>query len=126
MKQQNREFEQRVKTTLESSVANLDIETRTRLAKSRARALGYKPWFKRWLPSGNWVTATAFAAVIVLVVTLSFALRRQDTPSAQIAQVDPDIALEILLGDAQQADCDPDFYIAMDAMMNDEDKKNAG
>jgi hypothetical protein len=126
MNRQDDEFEQRVRTTLDSSVTALDADTRRRLAASRAQAFEHKSWLARWLPSNNWVPATAFAAIAVLTVTL-FVVNWQPDAPVQMAQSDSEFALELLLSD-DNADTvsDPDFFIVMDAMMDDEDAKNAG
>jgi hypothetical protein len=128
MSNQDEEFEQRVRTTLDNSVTVLDADTRSRLAAGRVQALENKSFFARWLPTGNWIPATAFAACAVLALTLFVVNRQPDSP-LQVAQADPDFALELLLGDddSQAAEADPDFYIQMEAMLlNDEDEKNAG
>jgi anti-sigma-K factor RskA len=124
----DQEFEQRVRTTLDSSVSALDAETRSRLAAARAQAFERKSWLARWLPAGNWIPATALAACAVLAVTL-FVVNRQTDAPLQMAQADPDFALELLLGDddSTDTDADPDFYIQMEAMLlNEEDEQNAG
>ena len=138
MNREDQEFEQRARTALDSSVTALDADTRRRLAAGRARALEQKSFFARWIPVGNWVPATAFAAIAVLAVTLFVANRHPDAPVqvAQVAQSDSDAALELLLGNnsddeeddenGQAADTDPDFFVVMDAMMDEEDKQHAG
>jgi len=126
MNQHDQEFEQRVKSALDTSVTTLDIDTRTRLATGRAQALNSKSFFKGWFTEGNRVPTTALAAIAALAITLSVVYHHQDAPAPRIAQLDPDIALEILLGDGQQADSDPDFYIVMEAMLIEEEEKNAG
>jgi hypothetical protein len=125
MNRHDQEFEQRARTALDSSVAGLDAETRRRLAAGRARALERKTFFERWLPAGNWVPATALAACAVLAVVLYVAQQKPESP-VQVAQADPDVALEILLGngDEQEADNDPYFYILMDSLMDDEDAQS--
>jgi anti-sigma-K factor RskA len=127
MNRQDEEFEHRVRTTLDSSVTALDADTRRRLAASRAQAFEHKSWLARWMQSGNWVPATAFASVAVLAVTLFVANRHSDSP-VQVAQSDTDAALELLLDGDDNADTvsDPDFFIVMDAMLDEEDAKNAG
>jgi anti-sigma-K factor RskA len=135
MNREDQEFEQRARTALDSSVTALDADTRRRLAAGRARALEQKSFFARWLTMDNWVPATAFAAIAVLAVTLFVANRHADAP-VQVAQSDSDFALELLLGSdtedeeddksGQTADTDPDFFIVMDAMMDEEDKQHAG
>jgi anti-sigma-K factor RskA len=127
MNREDQEFEQRARMALDSSVTTLDADTRRRLAAGRARALEQKSFFARWMSVGNWVPATAFAAVAVLAVTLFIANRHADAP-AQVAQADSEFALELLLSEDDSADTvsDPDFFVVMDAMMDEEDKQHAG
>ncbi len=127
MNREDQEFEQRARTALDSSVTTLDADTRRRLAAGRARALEQKSFFARWLPAGTWIPATALATVAVLAVTLVIVNRRPDVP-VQVAQADPDFALELLLSEDDSADTvsDPDFFIVMEAMMDEEDKQHAG
>lgn len=127
MSKQDQEFEQRARTALDSSVTALDADTRRRLAAGRARALEQKSFLARWLPSGNWMPATALAVCAVLAVTLFVANRRSDMP-VQVAQTDSEFALELLLSEDDSADTvsDPDFFVVMDAMMDEEDKQHAG
>jgi hypothetical protein len=135
MNREDQEFELRARTALDSGVDALDTDTRRRLAAGRARALEQKSFFARWLPSGTWIPATSFAVIAVLAVTLFVANRHQDVP-VQVAQSDSDTALELLLGNnsddeeddenGQAADTDPDFFVVMDAMMDEEDKQHAG
>ncbi len=126
MNQHDQEFEQRARKALDASVTALDADTRRRLAVGRARALTHESFFTRWLSFGHWVPATALAACAVLAVTLFVTSHKTDAP-IQAAQNDQDFALELLLSndDSQDAEADPDFYIVMDSMMNDEDEEHA-
>jgi hypothetical protein len=127
MKREDQEFEQRARTALDSSVTALDADTRRRLAAGRARALEQKSFFARWLPSGTWIPATALATFAVVAVTLFVANHHADAP-VQVAQSDSEFALELLLSDDSSPDAvsDPDFFVVMDAMMDEEDKQHAG
>ena len=126
MNRQDEEFEQRVRKTLDSSVTELDADTRRRLAAGRAQAFEHKSWLARWMASGYWIPATAFASVAVLAVALFIANRPSESP-LQVAQSDSEFALELLLGDDNpDSESDPDFFIVMDAMMDEEDAQNAG
>ena len=126
MNREDQEFELRARTALDSGVDALDTDTRRRLAAGRARALEQKSFFARWLPSGIWIPATSFAAIAVLAVTLFVANRHPDVP-VQVAQADPDFALELLLSDdSSDTVADPDFFIVMDAMLDEEDSQHAG
>ncbi len=109
-------FEQRVRTTLNESVTMLDADTRSRLAAGRVQALSRTSWAARWMPANAWIPATAFAACAVLAITLTIGRQAPDT-SLQLAQMDADIALEILLGDEDIADLDADAFIQMEAML---------
>jgi anti-sigma-K factor RskA len=126
MNQHDQEFELRARQALDASVKALDADTRRHLAAGRARALDHESFSRRWLSLGNWVPATAFAAVAVLAVTLFVLLQKPEAP-VQAAQTDQDFALELLLSndDSQDAEADPDFYIVMEAMMDEEDKQHA-
>jgi hypothetical protein len=125
MKQSDQEFEQRVKTTLESSLMELDADTRRRLAAGRAKALEPKPSLLGWFTAGNWMPVTATAAVMVLAVSLFIVQQRPDAPT-QVAQAD-DVAIELLFSedDSNDADSDAELYIMMDALMNEEDAQHA-
>lgn len=126
MNQHDQEFELRARQALDSSVTALDGETRRRLAAGRARALERKSFLARWLPAGNWVPAATFAAIAVVAVTL-FVVNRQPDLSVQVAQSDSEFALEVLLADeSPDSEADPDFFIVMDAMMDEEDAQHAG
>jgi hypothetical protein len=136
LSKEQQEFEQRVRTALDSSVTSLDADTRARLAAGRVGAFERNSRLAHWIPSGNWIPATAFAACAVLAVTL-FAANRHPNAPIQIAQTDADFTLELLLGsddedeDAEEngptADAAPDFFIQMEAMMlHEEEKLNAG
>jgi anti-sigma-K factor RskA len=131
----NQDFEQRVRTTLDSGVASLDAATRSRLAAGRIQAFERQSWMARWLPAHNWIPATALAACAVLAVTLFVANREPHAPM-QLAQNDSDFALELLLGSTGEDEEDdengqeaagPDFFIQMEAMMlHEEEMQNAG
>ncbi|MGC2166310.1 MAG: hypothetical protein WA632_09880 [Gallionella sp.] len=122
MNRHDEEFEQRVRTALESGMSAPDADTRRRLAAGRARALEQKPFLTRWLSVGNWIPATALAGCAVLAVALFIADRQPDAP-LQIAQSDSEFALELLFSDGiADTEDDPDFYAAMDAMIYEEEQ----
>jgi hypothetical protein len=135
LSKEDRDFEQRVRTTLDSGVASLDAATRSRLAAGRIQAFERQSWMTRWLPVHNWIPATALAACAVLAVTL-FVANREPLAPMQLAQNDSDFALELLLGSAGEDEEDdengqeasgPDFFIQMEAMMlHEEETQNAG
>jgi hypothetical protein len=121
------EFEQRVRTSLDSGVRGLDGETRGRLAAIRTHALEHKPFWKRWLSFDSWIPVTAFASIVVLAVTFVFIPSHRDAP-VQVALQDADVVLEVLFNENEHEDVgDPDFYVWLDVtMMEDEEPSNAG
>jgi hypothetical protein len=127
MNNSDQEFEQRVRTNLESGVAHLDAEARSRLALARTRALEYKPFWSNWISFEHWVPVAAFASLAIVSLTLVFQPNRHDAP-AQLAQQDGDVALEVLLNeDGHEEVADPDFYVWLDiTLMEDEEPGNAG
>ncbi len=122
MNQHDEQFEQRVRTALESGMPALDADTRRRLAAGRARALEHQPLLRRWLSVGNWMPAAALAGCAVLATALYVANHHPDEP-LQMAQTDSEFALELLLSDGNaDTEDDPDFYVVMDAMMYEEEQ----
>lgn len=122
MSQADQKFEQRVKTALESGMSALDTDTRRKLAAGRTRALTQTSFFRRWLPAGSWIPATALASCTMLVITLFVVSHQPDVP-IQVAQSDTEFALELLL--SEDTEIEPDFYIVMDAMMSEEEEQHA-
>jgi len=128
MNDKEQEFEQRVRTALDADLNALDTGTRSRLAMARAAAFEQQSFLARWFSVDNWMPLTAVAASLMLAVSL-FVLRPAADSPVQVAQADTDVALEVMLGDeAQDSVSDPDFFVAMDAMLliDDEEEKNAG
>jgi hypothetical protein len=127
MNDSDEDLEQRVRSTLDSGVTNLDAATRRRLAEMRAQAFEHKPFWSRWFPVENWIPVASFATVIVLAVTLFFVLPGQPT-QVQLAQQDGDMALEVLFSDDEHEDLsDPDFYAWLDmTLLEDEETNHAG
>jgi len=118
MKPDDDAFEDKVRATLDSSVSGLDTDTRRRLAGMRREAFERKPFLSHWPGFGNWVPATAFAAVAVMVVALMVSPARQQAPDL-LAQTDSDVALELLTNDDVTGD--PDFYVWLDIALLDEE-----
>ncbi len=127
MKRDDEAFEQRVRTTLDSSVTSLNAETRSRLSALRTQAFERKPFLSRWLSLDNWIPATAFAACAVLTVAFILSPSQQEAPD-QLALQDTDVVLELLFNEDEQEELgDPDFYVWLDAMLlEEEDSINAG
>jgi hypothetical protein len=124
MSEQDKGFEQRVRTALDDSVTALDADTRARLVAARSQALSQTNWLARWMPSNSWIPATAFATCAMLAVTL-FISNQQPDASPQLAQTDADFALELLLSDDDLQDLDADSYIQMEAMLLLEEEHDA-
>ncbi|MBU1426091.1 MAG: hypothetical protein KKH12_13005 [Gammaproteobacteria bacterium] len=122
MKPDDDAFEDKVRATLDDSVGSLDAETRRRLAAMRREAFERKPFLSRWPGFGHWVPATAFAAVAVMVVVLLVSPAQQQAPDL-LALTDTDVALELLANDDVPGD--PDFYVWLDTMLDEEIPSNA-
>lgn len=122
MKPDDDAFENRVRATLDDSVGSLDAETRRRLAGMRREAFERKPFLSRWPGFGHWVPATAFAAVAIMVVVLLVSPAQQQAPDL-LALTDTDVALELLANDDVPGD--PDFYVWLDTMLDEEIPSNA-
>lgn len=119
MKQDHRDFEQRIRSALDTSVGDLDAGTRTRLAAMRAAALAEQPVPSRWKLFGNWAPAALAAGVIFAVVGALYPLR----PSGidQIASRETDGMLELLYEAGPDEAADPEFYLWLDALMMEEE-----
>lgn len=127
MSDSDRDFEQRVRSALDSGVTGLDGATRRQLAEMRARALDHKPLWSHWLSVENWIPVTAFASITVVTAILLLAPADRDPPT-QLALQENDIALEVLFGEDEHEDLsDPDFYVWLDlTLLEEEEPNNAG
>ncbi|MDO8925990.1 MAG: hypothetical protein Q7U94_03660 [Sideroxyarcus sp.] len=126
MKPNDEEFEKCVRSTLDSGIANLDAETRSRLAVIRHAALAQKPFLLRWISFDNWGPAAALAMSVIFALVI-FINPSFNKSADQLALQDSDIVLELLLNEeAQDESSDPDFYVWLDAvMLEEEDAANA-
>lgn len=124
MSERDEGFEQRVRATLNESVTALDADTRNRLAAGRARALTRTSWLTRWMPENAWMPATAVAALAVLAITLTLGRQTPDV-TTQLAQIDAEFALELLLSEDDIAEMDADAFIQMEALLLLEDEQDA-
>lgn len=121
MKPNDEEFEKRVRSTLDSGIADLDAETRSRLALIRNAALEQKPFLSRWISFDNWGPAAALAASVIFALVIFINPSFNKSPD-QLALQDSDFVLELLLNeDAQDESADPDFYVWLDAVMLEEE-----
>ncbi len=124
MNESEKDFEQRVRSALDSGVTSIDGATRRRLAGMRAQAFEHKPFWSRWLSLDSWMPLTAFATVAVVAVTL-FLVQPSRNTQVQLAQQDGDMALEVLFSDDEHEDLgDPDFYAWMDMTLLEEEEPN--
>jgi anti-sigma-K factor RskA len=120
MNQHDREFEQRVRSALDSSVDGLDTATRSRLAAMRARVGERQSLLQRWLGAGHWLPAAALAASVTLAIAIAIRPSSAPTPEPSLL-AEADIALELLLDDeVQESDSDPDFYVWLDVVLAEE------
>ena len=116
-------FVQRIRTTLEDSVVNLDSETRKSLAANHRNAFRAKPMLS--LAFANLIPATAFAACVILAVLLTINMGRDDrglkntTDYAALQNIgEPLTLLELLTGEENQdVISDPGFYVWLDTVL---------
>lgn len=128
MNNEESEFEQRVRTTLDDSVSGLDAETRSRLAAIRHEAFSRsapKPFL--WLGVDFRIPATVLAACAVLAVVV-FMNPAPREGGEQIVLEETEMALELFLGEGmQEVPDDPDFYVWMDEILQaQEEPEHAG
>ncbi|MBU0622098.1 MAG: hypothetical protein KJ795_09640 [Gammaproteobacteria bacterium] len=122
------EFEQRVRTTLDSSVSGLDAETRSRLSAIRHEAVERgksKPFL--WLGFDFRIPATVLAVCAALAVALLMSPAPREG-NELIALEDAEVALELILGEGiQEVPGDPDFYVWVDEiLLEQEEPEHAG
>ena len=109
MTEQTRDFERRSREAFDESVATLDGETRSRLARARELALaearrGFRPQLSTWVPVG----AAAAAAVMTIALWSGGAGGPAATEPALTALEEFDI---VAAGDdLDMMDEDPGFY----------------
>lgn len=114
------QFEQQVKASLDANIEALDADTRKRLADIRLQALNAQTNNKAslfgWLSINNFLPASALALASLFVVFLVFSPQNQDTSPVQNDQV----AVFELLDDTEELDAitDADFYVWMDEGLN--------
>lgn len=134
MNNNDAEFEQRVRTVLDESVANLDGETRRRLAANRKKAFQSKPAltrsFARMIPAAAFAACTLLAVMLVMIYghqdrgRLEIdrqAISRQDAVDYIALQntVEPITLLELLTNNSEDREVtsDPDFYVWLDGVL---------
>ena len=122
------QFEQQVKASLDANLDALDVDTRNRLAKMRGQALNAqatntKAPLSGWLSMNNWLPVSALAFASLFAVFLVFNPQNQDTSPLQNDQV----AVFELLDDTEELDAitDADFYVWMDEGLNQDLEEDA-
>jgi Protein of unknown function (DUF3619) len=112
-------FEQKVKASLDDSAANLDADTRKRLADIRRQALNtqtsqVKP--ARWLALLGWLPTTSLAFGVLLA--LFFVAQHKQQNGLESGQ--EQVAAFEMLNDADDLETlsDPDFYLWADEQLS--------
>jgi hypothetical protein len=115
------DFEQKIKASLDESAANLDADTRKRLADMRRQALNTqtrhaKP--ARWLALSHWLPTTSLAFGILLALIFIAQHKMQGDMNNGQEQ----IAAFEMLNDADDLETviDPDFYLWADEQLANE------
>jgi hypothetical protein len=114
------QFEQQVKASLDAKVEALDADTRKRLADIRLHALKAQTTSKAslfgWLNINNFLPASALALASLFSVFLVLSPQNQETSPVQNDQV----AVFELLDNTEELDAitDADFYVWMDENLN--------
>jgi hypothetical protein len=113
------DFEEKIKASLDESTANLDADTRKRLADMRRQALNSptrhaKP--ARWLALTDWLPSTGL--VFGVLLALFFVMQQQG--SSEFGQ--DQVAVFEMLHNAEDLDTlsDPDFYLWADEQLANE------
>lgn len=124
MSNHHQDFEQRIKASLDESAANVDANTRRKLAAIRRQAMAQeKPGFA-WLQQHLWAPAAAVAFSAVLAFALYFHAM-VDRPAEMLAmQEDQAAMLEMMTGD-DELEADPAFYVWVDEELSAEGPGNA-
>lgn len=114
------DFEQKIKTSLDESAANLDANTRKRLADIRRQALNTqtnhaKP--ARWLAISHWLPSTSLAFGIL--IALFFVAQHQ---KSRVEFGQDQVAVFEMLNSTDDLDTlsDPDFYLWADEQLANE------
>lgn len=123
--EQKNNFEQKIKASLDESAANLDADTRKRLADIRRQALNTqtnhaKP--ARWLALSHWLPSTSLAFGVLLA--LFFVAQHQQHNRTEFgAELGADqVAVFEMLNNTDDLDTlsDPDFYLWADEQLGNE------
>jgi hypothetical protein len=112
-------FEQKVKASLDDSAANLDADTRKRLADIRRQALNTQTSqvkLARWLALTGWLPSTSLAFGVLLA--LFFVAQHKQQNGLESGQ--EQVAAFEMLNDADDLETlsDPDFYLWADEQLS--------
>lgn len=125
MTNDDKQFEQQVKASLDASVEALDADTRKRLAGIRQQALNTQTRTSLfgWLSINNFLPAGALALASLFAVFLVFNPQNQEISPIQNDQV----AVFELLDNKEELDAitDADFYVWMDENLNQDLEEDA-
>lgn len=118
--EQKNKFEQKIKTSLDESAANLDADTRKRLADIRRQALNTQKHHAkpaRWLAISHWLptTSLAFGVLLALFFVAQHQQKRVEFGQDQVAVFE-------MLNNSDELDtlADPDFYLWADEQLANE------
>jgi hypothetical protein len=125
MTNDDNQFEQQLKASLDANLETLDADTRQRLVDIRRQALNAqtKTSLFGWLTINNFLPAGALALCSLFAVFLVFSPQNQESLPVQNDQV----AVFELLDDAEELDAitDADFYVWMDEGLNQDLEEDA-
>jgi hypothetical protein len=136
----DKQFEQKIKSSLDAQAQNLDADTRQLLANARRKALNQAPkttWFASWFKSEYWLPASSLALCSLLAVFILVNPTPHPAPT-NVAQTQPasgqqpgdalnQVAALELLANADDIDTatDPDFYLWADEVLATEGNHHA-
>lgn len=132
MTNDDKQFEQQVKASLDANVEALDADTRKRLADIRLQTLkvqapnaqtNSKPSLFGWLTINNFLPVGALALASLFAVFIVFSPQNQEISPVQNDQV----AVFELLDNSEELDAitDADFYVWMDENLNQDLEEDA-
>lgn len=126
MTNDDKQFEQQIKASLDAHVDALDADTRQRLASMRKQALNSRASNKTslwgWLNINNFLPAGALALASLFAVFLVFNPQNQEISPVQNNQV----AVFELLDNSEELEAitDADFYVWMGENLNQDLKED--
>jgi len=136
----NKDFEDKVKQSLDTNTQNLDAKTRQLLVNARRNALNQPPktaWLSSWLKKDYWLAnkSLTFGSSLALCSLLAVFILVNPKPNiapANVAinpavQLNDQVAALELLDNVDDIDTttDPDFYLWADEVLANEGKAHA-